>query len=62
MINFLRKIFIKDYQNIEDEKVRTKHGFLASFVGMFSKAPLTPQTWMFLENFLKDNFRFLEIF
>lgn len=36
MINFLRKIFIKDYQNIEDEKVRTKHGFLASFVGMFS--------------------------
>ncbi|MGM9873938.1 MAG: cation diffusion facilitator family transporter [Bacilli bacterium] len=36
MINFLRKLFIKDYQNVEDEKVRTKHGFLASFVGLFS--------------------------
>lgn len=33
MLNFLRKTFIKDYQNIADKQVRTKHGLLAAFVG-----------------------------
>ncbi|MDY4849377.1 MAG: cation diffusion facilitator family transporter [Bacilli bacterium] len=36
MTNLLRKIFIRNYQNITDEKVRQKHGFLASFVGIFT--------------------------
>lgn len=36
MINFLRKIFIKDYNNIKNQKVREQHGKLASFVGVFS--------------------------
>lgn len=36
MITFLRKIFIKDYENISDSKVREAHGKLASFVGVFS--------------------------
>lgn len=36
MINLLRKIFIKDYDNLNDSKVREKHGKLASFVGIFS--------------------------
>ena len=34
MINFLRKIFIKDYKNVQDEKVREKHGVLASIIGI----------------------------
>lgn len=34
MITFLRKLFIKDYQNVEDEKVREKHGILASIIGI----------------------------
>ena len=33
-MNRLRKIFIKDYQNINDPKVREKHGLLASICGM----------------------------
>ena len=36
MVNFLRKIFIKDYQKVNDNKVREAHGKLASFVGVFS--------------------------
>ena len=36
MITFLRKIFIKNYENVNDSKVREAHGKLASFVGVFS--------------------------
>ena len=36
MTNLLRKLFIKNYQNTSDAKVRQKHGFLASFVGVFT--------------------------
>ncbi len=36
MVNFLRKLFIKDYNNIGDEKVRIAHGKLAAFIGIFS--------------------------
>lgn len=36
MINFIRKIFIKDYQNINDEKVREKHGTVASIGGIIT--------------------------
>ena len=36
MVNLLRKLFIKDYKNLENEKVRTKHGTLASLVGIIS--------------------------
>lgn len=36
MVNFLRKLFIKNYENISDTKVREGHGKLASFVGVFS--------------------------
>ncbi len=34
MITFLRKTFIKDYQNIHDPKVREKHGILSSVFGI----------------------------
>lgn len=36
MVTFLRKFFIKDYENVNDAKVRESHGKLASFVGVFS--------------------------
>jgi len=34
MVTFLRKLFIKDYKNIGDEKVRTKHGILGAIGGI----------------------------
>ena len=34
MIHLLRKLFIKDYNNINDTIVRDKHGILASFCGI----------------------------
>ena len=34
MVTFLRKLFIKDYKNIGDPKVRTRHGVLASIGGI----------------------------
>lgn len=34
MTEFLVKTFIKDYKNIEDERVRTKYGLMASVVGI----------------------------
>ena len=34
MVTFLRKLFIKDYQNVQNEKVREKHGILASLTGI----------------------------
>ena len=36
MVTFLRKLFIKNYENVNDEHVREAHGKLASFVGVFS--------------------------
>ena len=36
MVNFLRKIFIKDYNNVEDPKVREAHGKLATLFGIVS--------------------------
>lgn len=36
MVNLLRKIFIKDYRNTNDPNVRTKHGYLASIVGIIT--------------------------
>ncbi len=36
MIKFLRKTFIKDYENVKNQKVREAHGKLASFVGVIS--------------------------
>jgi len=40
MVSFLRRIFIKDYENTKDEKVREAHGKLASFVGIVSNLVL----------------------
>ena len=40
MVNILRKLFIKDYDNLNDSSVREKHGRLASFVGIFSNLVL----------------------
>ena len=40
MVNFLRRLFIKDYNNVKDAKVRENHGKLASFVGVFSNLVL----------------------
>lgn len=34
MIKFLRKLFIKDYENISSPSVRTAHGTLASILGL----------------------------
>ena len=36
MVTLLRKLFIKDYQNINSEEVRAKHGFLAAVFGIVS--------------------------
>ena len=36
MINFLRKVFIKDFNNIKDKDVRLAHGVLASIIGIVS--------------------------
>lgn len=36
MVNFLRKHFIKDFENTSNPVVRTKHGYLANIVGMIS--------------------------
>ena len=35
MVKFIRKIFIKDYENIRDASVRSKHGVLAAVGGIF---------------------------
>ena len=34
MINLIRRIFIKDYKNVKDKKVREKHGLVASIGGI----------------------------
>lgn len=34
MVNLIRKIFIKDYENVKDKKVREKHGLVASVGGI----------------------------
>lgn len=36
MSKLLRKLFIKNYDNVRDPKVREKHGYLASIVGIIS--------------------------
>ena len=35
MVRFLRKIFIKDYENVNDPTIRAKHGILAACGGVF---------------------------
>lgn len=34
MVNLIRKIFVKDYKNVRDKKVREKHGLVASIGGI----------------------------
>lgn len=36
MVHLLRKLFIKNYNQLENEKVRVAHGKLASFFGIFT--------------------------
>ena len=36
MVTLLRKLFIKNYQDVNDETVRAKHGFLAAIFGIAS--------------------------
>jgi cation diffusion facilitator family transporter len=36
MVTLLRRLFIKDYQNVNDEAVRVKHGKLAAIFGIVS--------------------------
>lgn len=36
MVNLLRKLFIKDYKNVDNAIVRGKHGNLAAFFGIFT--------------------------
>ena len=40
MVNLFRKLFIKNYDNLEDTKIRQAHGKLASLVGVFSNLVL----------------------
>ncbi|MFA5283611.1 MAG: cation diffusion facilitator family transporter [Bacilli bacterium] len=40
MINLLRRIFIKDYRNVTEAKVRTAHGKLASLFGVITNVVL----------------------
>lgn len=36
MVTLLRKLFIRNYRNVHDEKVRTAHGILAAWFGLVS--------------------------
>jgi cation diffusion facilitator family transporter len=36
MLTFLRKLFIKDYKNVNNPEVRTKHGIMAAIGGVIS--------------------------
>ena len=40
MINLLRRLFIKNYRDVKDEKVRAAHGKLGAWFGIFSNAIL----------------------
>lgn len=40
MITFIRKLFIKDFNNVNDPKVREKHGLLASIGGIVTNIVL----------------------
>lgn len=40
MVNLLRRLFIKNYQNVEEPKVRVGHGKLAAAFGIFSNTIL----------------------
>lgn len=40
MVNLFRKLFIKNYDNLEDSTIRQAHGKLASLVGVFSNLVL----------------------
>ena len=40
MVNFLAKLFIKDYKNVESEKVRSAYGVLAGIFGIISNLVL----------------------
>ena len=40
MINFLRKSFIKNYQNVTDSKVRDQHALVATILGIISNIVL----------------------
>lgn len=40
MVTLLRKLFIKNYEDVKDSKVRESHGKMASFVGVFSNLVL----------------------
>lgn len=40
MVTLIRKIFIKDYKNVSDSKVREKHGLVASVGGMITNIVL----------------------
>ena len=36
MLNLLARIFIKDYKNVKNEKVRSKYGVLAGIFGIIT--------------------------
>lgn len=40
MVNLLRRLFIKNYRDVKDEKVRAAHGKLGAWFGIFSNAIL----------------------
>lgn len=41
MLTLLRRIFIKDYKNVEDPKVRTRHGALSAWFGIITNVILS---------------------
>jgi hypothetical protein len=36
MVTWLRRLFVKDYQKVDDEKVRAAHGKLAAWFGIIT--------------------------
>ena len=40
MVTLLRRLFIRDYQNVTSETVRVKHGILAAWLGLLINAIL----------------------
>lgn len=59
MVTLLRKLFIKNYQNVSDEKVRARHGFLAAIFGIVSNFVLVALkltvAFLLAVNIVKEN-------
>ncbi len=62
MVGLLRRLFIKDYQNLNDPRVREKHGLLASGFGIFTNLLLVvAKLAIAFVLFARSNFQILSV-